>query len=518
MQSRPQHNKYSGLLAVFGLIVLAIGFIVLVIFEEIRPVAWGILGAGLVILAAAFILDLRRLSGSFTARKGRLRIGNTVIASIFIGIILIVNAISFSNYQHFDTTSMGQFTLSDQTKEMLSAIKDPVEVLSFYESGDPIGSYADNLLVEYERYTEKLKHKTVDPVVHPDQARQFGLTQFPAVVFESRSRQRIVTPQEIVLLGEEGNYSFEVEHPFTSALLEVTGKSQKKVYFLTGHGEQDTARDYSVAREGLLNDLYQVGTLNLLSNPSIPADCAVLIIAGPKTALESKEVKTIDAYLKGGGQVFILADPNFTVELNQILSPWGISLANGAIIDPTSNVAPRKDTPLVPQSKNAFNLPRTYFPGAIALIPQQQVADNLGGRTLLVTSDAAWLEKDYNASSESTFDENKDIKGPLIMGILIAASPVQGSTQTKSTRLVIIGDSDFANNQNIVNGNNGDLFFNAVSWLAEETQLITIRRNVLPFRQLVIDPSQTNFLRYSSIALLPAVVIVIGGVIWWRRR
>lgn len=518
MQSHPQPNRYSGLLAILGLIVLVIGLIILIILPEIRLLAWGILGFGLIILAAAFVLDFGRVSGALTGRKGRLRLGNTVMASIFIGIILIVNAISVSNFQRFDTTSLGQFTLSDQTKDMLSTVKEPVEVLSFYESGDTIGDYADKLLVEYERYTDKLHHKTIDPVIHPDQARQFNLTQFPAFVFESQERKRLVLPQDIVVLGEEDDYSFEVEHPFTSALMEVTGKAQKKVYFLTGHGEQNTDTDYSYTREGLLYDLYQVKTLNLLASPSVPADCAVLIIAGPKTDLENQEIQAISTYLKTGGQVFLLADPDFPEGLNQIVTPWGITLVDGAIIDPTSNVAPRKDTPLVPQSKNAFDLPRTYFPGAIAIFPQQQVSDNLGGRTLLVTSDSAWLEKDYNPSTEPTFDESKDTKGPLIIGILIAASPSQASTQTKSTRLVVIGDSDFANNQNIVNGNNGDLFFNAVAWLAEETQLITIRKNVLPFRQLIIDPAQTNFLRYSSIALLPAVVVVIGGIIWWRRR
>lgn len=518
MQSIPQPYRFSGLMAILGLAVMAIGLIIMLLLPEMNLGAWALLAIGVMLLAVAFVMDFRRVSSALTGRRGRLRIGTTVMVSMFLGITLLVNAISSSNFWRLDTTSLGQFTLSDQTKTMLANLKEPVEVLAFYEPGDPVGSYAANLLTEYERHTAKLSHKVVDPVVHPDQARQYGVSQPPSFVFRSQERRRLVSPQDIVILGGE-NFSFEVEHPFSSALLEVTGTVQKKVYFVTGHGEHNIDSDYSLARKGLLADLYLVGMLNLITDPTIPSDAAALILAGPKTALSNSEVQTIQRYLKSGGQVLILTDPNFPEGLNQIVSAWGVGLEDGTVIDPTSNVAPRKDTPVVPLNRNAFGLPTTYFPGAVALLPQEEAPADMGGRTLLDTSPASWLKKDYDASVEPAFDNGKDLKGPLTIGILIAAPPAEGTSPTaKATRLIIIGDSDFASNQHILNANNGDLFLNAVAWLAEETELITIRRNVLPFRQLVVDPAQVNFMRYSSIALLPLLVLMVGGVIWWQRR
>jgi len=85
-------------------------------------------------------------------------------------------------------------------------------------------------------------------------------------------------------------------------------------------------------------------------------------------------------------------------------------------------------------------------------------------------------------------------------------------------RLVIIGDADFATNTHYYNGNNSDLFLNSVSWLTEETELISIRHNVLPFRRLIVGSEAATFINYSSIGLLPVLILIVGGIIWWRRR
>jgi ABC-type uncharacterized transport system involved in gliding motility auxiliary subunit len=511
-------SGFSGPLAILGLVLLAIGISVYFGLSEIRLAAWLSMGLGLVALVTAVVLSFKYVFGSVIGRRGLMNISTTISSLIFVVIIIVVNAISFGNYHRFDTTTLGQFTLSDQTKNLLETLKYPVSVLSFYEPGDPIGSYADNLLKEYESRTSKLSHKNIDPIIHPDQAEQYGITTFPTFVFESQGRRKLVLPQEVVVVTDQ-NYAFEVEHPFSSALLEVTGVAQRKVYFLTGHGEHDINSDYHYAREGLLNDLYLVGSLNLMTSPSIPADCAALIIAGPNTAISAPEVDIIKGYLAGGGQAMVLADPNFPSSFYPIVLAFGIEVTNGVVIDPTSNLNNRKDTPVVAQANNAFALPNTYFPGTTALFPLQQVADNLGGRQLLTSSADSWLETKFDPSSDPVFNSGTDIKGPLILGMLVAASPSKNTpTQSKTTRMVIIGDSDFASNTNIMNANNGDLFLNSVAWLAEETPLVNIRRNVLPFRQLVVNPAQTNFITYSSIFLMPVVVILIGVIIWWRRR
>ncbi|MFC2016330.1 GldG family protein [Chloroflexota bacterium] len=547
MQSTPNVYRFSGLIAVLGLLALVVGLIVMVLLPIIRYAAWSILMLGILLLTTAFIIDFRRVRSTLTGMHGRFGTGATAMTSIFIGIILLVNAISIGNYHRFDATGLAQFTIAPQTKDVLSKLETPVQALCFFTPTDPYGglnSYVTSLLTEYQDYTDKLKIEYIDPDEHPDQARQYGVQMYSTVIFESGARRRLVSPQEIVQVGtdQQGNPQItgvEAEHAFTSAILEVTGIIQKKVYFLTGHGENNIFSEYSNAKEGLLDNLYQVDTLDLAGNPSIPDDCATLIIAGSQELLPSEEVEVIEQYLESGRQALFLVNPDPPQGIKQLLSNWGIEIGDGIVIDPSSYVAPSIDSPMVPRTRNFFDLPETYFPGAAAIIPHPEYIPTLttteGGEVLsqitwrsedsniqmymlMWTSVDSWLEMNFDSLEEPEFDEGTDLKGPQHLGFLIFTPPSGENEDEQGTTLVVIGDSDFASNQHFYNGNNGNLFLKSVELLTAGIELISIERKVLPFRRLIVGPEATRFINYSSIGLLPLLVLAIGGITWWRRR
>ena len=532
MQTTPRGYRFSGLVAVLGLLALLIGFVVMLLLPTIQYTAWGVLALGILLLVMACISDFRQVSRALTGKRGKFGVSTTVMTSIFIGIILFVNAISIGNHHRFDITGVAQFTLTSQTKDVLSEMETPVQALGFFTPSDPygIGSYATSLLDEYQNYTDQLSVEFIDPDEHPDQAREYGITQYQTVIFETELGRRLVLPQEI---------ADQAEHAFTSAILEVTGTVQKKVYFLTGHGEANIDFNYSYARQGLLDNLYKVGTLDLLATPSIPEDTAALIIAGPQELIPFEEVAVIAQYLISGKQALILVNPDSPQEIKQLLSLWGIVIGNGTVIDPSSYVTPNIDTPSVPRTRNEFGLSTIYFPGATALFPfpeyEPTSTTTEGGEVvvwrsedsdiqmhaLIWASEDSWLEMNFAPPEEPEFDEETDIRnlnGPLALGFLILTPPGGEAEEEQGTALIVIGDSDFASNQHFYNGNNSDLFLSAVNWLAAGKELISIERKVLPFRGLVIGPEAARFIEYSSIGLLPLLVLVIGAVIWWRRR
>jgi ABC-type uncharacterized transport system involved in gliding motility auxiliary subunit len=547
MQTTPSFYRYSGLIAALGLLALVVGLVVMVLLPDIRYAAWALLALGVLLLAGAFIIDFRRLSRAITGRRGRFSTGTTVMVFIVIGITLLVNAISIGNYHRFDVTALAEFTLTSQTKDVLSKVDTPVKALCFFIPDDPysITSYATNLLKEYQNYTDKLSVQVIDPDEHPDQAKEYNISEYESVVFESQVGRRLVSPVEIIVLDSTGQFAgLAAEHAFTSAILEVTGTVQKKVYFLTGHGENTISGDYTYAKENLLDSLYKVDTLDLLFTHSIPEDCAALIIAGPQKPLDKSEVEILENYLENDGWIMILVNPSCPQEIRQLLSSWGIDIEDGTIIDPSSYLSPNIDTTIVPRSRNFFELTTTYFPGATALIPQPgyspQVVVTQEGTpsliywisenssiqlySLLRTSADSWLEKDFSLDKKPEFNEGTDLKGPLNIGFLIIPAPPaqtdegQSTEETKKTRLIVFSDSDFASNQNFYNGDNGNLFLNSVELLTAGKELISIERKVLPFRTLVVTQAVTSFIQISSIGLLPLLVLIAGGVIWWRRR
>jgi ABC-type uncharacterized transport system. len=321
---------------------------------------------------------------------------------------------------------------------------------------------------------------------------------------------------------------------------------------LTGNGEHDVNHQgqdgYSVARMGLIRDLYQVESLNLTLTNEIPTDCAVLIMAGTKKALPSGEINAVKNYLMKNGKLLMLIDPNPPEEIKEILSTWGLTVNEGRIIDQGAYVAPDMATPVVfkdhyPQVVITAGLDTTYFPDAVSIDLSSELGRlleiekeegkakagwpmtavqyrNLAILPAVLTSRSSWMEREKR--------ESKDVEkkqGPFALGaIIIAGGPVvtdessQPERKNKLTRLIVIGDSDFAANIHIQNGGNGDLFLNAVNWLAEEEHLISIRPKPYSFRRLLVSENALRFIRYSSLVFLPLIALILGGIIWWRKR
>jgi ABC-type uncharacterized transport system involved in gliding motility auxiliary subunit len=519
MQRQPQGHSYTKIFAIVGLAMLVAGLIVMVAFSQIRLAAIAVMAGGFILLVMALVIDFAVIKAAFTGRRGRLGTGSTLMAMIFLGIIVLANGVVLFASQdpkilaatRYDVTKLSQFTLTQQTKDVLLKLDKPVKALCFFvPSKDQYGltAYAESLLLEYQQYNKLITIEVIDPDEHPDRARKYGVFQYQTVVFENGDHRRQVISSQIIQFNDQGiPQQIEAEHAFTSAILEVTGTAQKKVYFVTGNGEADINGNYSSALRGLRDDLYIVNTVNLLTDPVVPADAAVLVLAAPQTPLTAGEVSSVLNYINQGGHLLVLTDPNYPDGINEILAPFGMKMGTGTIVDIVSSVAPNNDMPLVPEAGNFFSATMglamtTYFPTAVGILP----TDNATTLTPLVHSSlGSWLQKEYDSTKTPAFNEQTDVPGPINIGAMM-------------DRLIAIGDSDFASNDHFLQVNNGDLFLNSVNWLAEETKLITIRRTALPFRRLTVNEDQTNFITYSSLIIPSAVVLLIGAIVWWYRR
>lgn len=552
----------TGLMALLGLAGLFIGWILTFILPQLLVVSWGIITIGAVLIIAALVLDYRRFGRAVTSRRGRFGTSTTVMVSVFIGIILLVNAISIGNSARFDTTGLSQYVLTSQTKDVLANLDQEVEVIQFFVPDDPIGGtvYATSLLDKYQVYTDRLTVKTIDPDIHPEKFREyeglqdlydfydylFGWLEIPAqsIVFVGDYGQRIIMiPPSFELFVEDA------EHDFTSAILEVTGEVQKVAYFVSGHGEVDisdtSGAGYSTVSEGLRDNLYKTRSINLLSEGAVPDDASVLVIAAPQAPLSSAEIDIINEYLERDGRLMLLVNPDSPEDFEQLLQPWGLKIEKGFIWESgTSYVASiGRDCPKVPAQQNYFGLPTLYFPGATSIsTPLEGYQIGLVGpeenrqpvwineekerviriSALALTSQDSWLENS-DSSSEPELNEGVDIKGPLIISYLVESVRIETSGDNlvavaDGPSLMVIGDSDFATNRHIQNDNNGDFFLSSIEYLTSGTELISMDRKVLQSRPLIVGPEVNTFITISSIGLLPLLLLISGVIVWWRRR
>ncbi|MBI4295033.1 MAG: hypothetical protein HY669_02575 [Chloroflexi bacterium] len=105
----------------------------------------------------------------------------------------------------------------------------------------------------------------------------------------------------------------------------------------------------------------------------------------------------------------------------------------------------------------------------------------------------------------------------IVFGPPEGAGRGAATNQDKPTQIVVVGGTDFAANAN--RGlNNPQLFLNAVNWLAEQEHLIDVPQKPGGLRRLILSPEAASWIQWSSPLLLPALVLALGALNWWRRR
>jgi ABC-type uncharacterized transport system involved in gliding motility auxiliary subunit len=73
-------------------------------------------------------------------------------------------------------------------------------------------------------------------------------------------------------------------------------------------------------------------------------------------------------------------------------------------------------------------------------------------------------------------------------------------------------------NQAYVNLNNGDLFLNALNWMADEENLVSIPPKDNQPKTVDLLPGQYQLVFFGTVLLMPLALLLGAGLVWWRRR
>lgn len=486
-----------------------------------RLIALAVLG---VILLALYIFARpRRVQEVVTSRGMRYGSNALLVSVAFIGIIGLLNFLGTRYHYRQDLTANKTYTLSPLTVQALKDLKQPVQAIAFYVSlGRSNRQEAEDRLKEYASQSAKFTYRFVDPQAEPQIAKEYKV-QFDGTIVLERGTRR------------ENVLSFD-ESSLTNAILKVSQDTQPTIYFSTGHGEHSPndlgENGYSLMKQAMEAENYKVDLLNLKAlTETLPSDITALIIAGPRQPFEPGEVKYIKDYLDKNGRVFILVDPQVETGLDDLLKEWGLLLRNDLVIDPKLGFFGQAQVPIISvyrshaitqdlMGENAF------FPGARSL--GTSTASGRFASALFATSDASWGETDFNSvkNQKVQFDANADVKGPLDLAYAVEATG--GGDQP--ARLVVIGNSTFVTNGTLnaritvggqesrIRSGNGLLFGNALHWLTGQENLIAIPPKPSERSPIFLTAEQSNFVFFSSFLLLPAAILIVGVLVWLRRR
>jgi ABC-type uncharacterized transport system involved in gliding motility auxiliary subunit len=134
------------------------------------------------------------------------------------------------------------------------------------------------------------------------------------------------------------------------------------------------------------------------------------------------------------------------------------------------------------------------------------------------TSDRSWSTSSVDRLAERrkpVVDERNDRRGPLTLAVSVAQKVSEGG---RETRVMVVGDSDFAANAMVGIQGNADLFVNMTNWLTEQEDLISVRARGDGDQRITLTAVQLRGLRWLSVVAVPAIIVLSGVRVWWRRR
>jgi ABC-type uncharacterized transport system involved in gliding motility auxiliary subunit len=475
-------------------------------------------------------------------RKENVVTASTATVGIILAVVLtgMVNWLSFRHYERADWTRSQIYSLSDKTLNVLKGVDADVSVTVFMTPSTPLFTEVKELLTRYEAKAPKLKVEYIDPDRDPLRTRQlaqdFGVSAANTVVFASGDRKKYVTNEQLAEYDYSGAQygqqpkmkGFKGEEQFTSAILGVVNPKQPKLYFTTGHGEHDPdgfAQDgLSQFKEYLKRDNLEAEKATLL-NGEVPADCDLLVVAGPKAPFAELEIGAVRTYLGKGGRALLLLDPVLGGQqrpsgLEALAREYGVEFGDDLVIDP-NNALPFVDLSTVFANDFRSHAVVDGLQGMAVVLPvaRSVTTTTAAGATstqLLTTSAGGWGERDLAAiAARKPIDKDTtDTQGPVSLGVAAEAE----ADKENGWRLVAFGNSFFIANAQLANAGNLNLGLNAVNWLAKREQSLGIAPRAPEQVQLFLSRNQMRTITLISLLGMPALAIALGGLVWWRRR
>jgi ABC-type uncharacterized transport system involved in gliding motility auxiliary subunit len=529
-------GRIANILGWAGVALVLAGVATWLFRDDLVTLRQGFALAGLVCILVYAASQWREMAGTFSKRPARYAVLAAVSVVVVLALLVGLNYLAEKYNKRWDLTASRDFTLSDQTRRLVGSLKEPLRLIVFAVAED-MQPYRDRL-GEYQYLSNKVQVEYVDPNREPARARQYEIVAAGSTLIVEYQKR-------IERVSNSTN-----EQDITNAIVKAVQGLQRKVYFVTGHGEKDpTSNDelngYASANAALQRDNYTVEKIALVQAADVPADAAALVIAGPTRDFLAPEMDTLRRYLNKGGKALFLLDPPLKVDdppltsLVALAAEWGIDVGNDIVVDQSSRGQAVNRGPVAPVSAAYPQHPiterfafATMFPLARSVTPSTGGGRN--AQPLIETGRLSWAETDIKGLLETgtATADAAERRGPMILGAAVnltapdAPAPTPPAPGQKpadtpkrpETRVVVIGDSDFVANSTISFSGNIDLFLNALNWITEQENLIAIRPKSPDDRRVTMTQDQLRLVGWLSLIIVPGAVFGLGVYNWWRRR
>lgn len=455
--------------------------------------------------------------------KKQTLIQQLINGALVLAVIVLLGYLSVRYKAELDWTANKRNTLTEASVKQLDSMADPITFYVFAPSGADTRRAVEEDLGKYTRVKSDIRLEFVDPSASPQKVREFNINFIGEVVVEYQGRRE--------------NLRATTEQAVTTALQRLAYSGEQYVVFLEGHGERATAGEgpesYARFAQALRDKGLKVQGLNLVQTPSVPDNTSVLVIASPTSKLLEGEAQIVRDYVKTGGNLLWLADPDFPAGMDTLARDLGVEWQNGYAILPEYQILGTGHPGFFAAVGYPPN-PVTQGLDLVTLFPlvrsvKSSGAEGWTAQPMLQTSEAAWLETGDIESGRVALDAT-DIPGPLTIGLTLtrqfkpsaapdaAADSEAGTPATRPQRVALVGDADFLSDAYVGELGNQQLGLNIVQWLASRDAQLNIDIKKAPDTSLYLPGWATITVSAVFILLLPLALVGFGVARWVVRR
>lgn len=471
-------------------------------------------------------IDIKK---SFKTKRFKYGAFSTLATIIVLSILIIVNVAVEKLNIKTDLTQEKIYSISEQSKSLLKNLNNDTNIIAFFETGkeDP-GIKA--VLEQYKGSSKKITVDYKDPTKYPTIVQKYTKgdikPEVGSVVVESGNKYKVISSNDFFnqTTDSSGNSevsSFTAEQQLTNAIIFVNSEKEQVLYTLTGHEEVTLPSEISKQLE---TENYTVKDINLLQGSASLTKDSILAVVSPKKDLSKDEAQKIKTFLNNGGRAAFFMDimkdnePNF----QDVLSTYGVKLQNAVVIEGQSQNIANTPVYLLPNLESHDILNEIKANKLPILMPVSQGIEQLKSKKstttvepLLTTSSNSWGKVNLNATTFTK--EAGDLQGPFNIA---AAITDEDKTAGRTTKLIVVGSASFMDSNAIsaTKGTNLDFVVNSFNWLQDKKDSISIRPKDLTAPNLIMNDLQKIALSGFVVILIPAVVMIIGIIVWLRRR
>jgi len=521
---------------------------------DLRDAVYFVSLAVLFLVFAYFALLSRKVTPEGETLK-RLRLGTGLLAAA----VIVVNLFGRRIGGRIDLTPGNSFTLSPATRQLLGTLPDLVTVRLFASAALPpevsfLKRDVDDLLSDYRGAGHgKVKLVIADPAADSAALREARSLGIPPVQFNVLGQSELQVKEGY--LGIAVRYgdgvktipfvqqTNDLEYRLTSDIRALTHPEKAVIAF----GEITDARGqrgFQALRERL-DARYEVRPF-AVTDTTIAADVRVIAVAGTPDSLGPTQLTRLRGFLDRGGSLLLMAGgmqlqlsqqgPPFAgsrrVGWNELLKPFGVSIASNMVYDLASNVQVGMPSQfgqvLVPypfwlRALSTKAAPANADLDAVVLPWTSQIdtthTPSITVTPLFVTSRAGGAQETMVFLDPSRPFSRDSLRRRLV-GLLASRAGSDSAKGAPRGRLVVVGTSDFAGDRYARNSPENVVFVeNAIDWLAQDEALIGIRsKNRAPPPLVFTSAVTRGVVKYGNFIGVPVLLIVAGVLRLLQRR